>query len=155
MSALQGSILKGCFLFSWAALPRMLKDWQPLSPEQRQEGHAGPRQQVHLPPCVSHPGPVWCAWNSALLLFWTLCFSFSQQPVHGLALPVVFLLVSTFKCMHRDSLAVIPQIHSFLNFYIVLGLQGHLSLKHSLLPFTSSIPCTLILLPLVRDVSNG
>jgi hypothetical protein len=90
MSASQGSILKGCFLFSFLALPRMLKDWQPL------------------------------------------------------------------KYMHRGSLAVIPQIHSLLNFHIVLGLQGHLSLKHPLPPSTSSISFVLILLPLDRaDVIPG
>lgn len=33
--------------------------------------------------------------------------------------------------MHRDSLAAIPQIHSFLNFLIVLSLQGHPLCMHS------------------------
>lgn len=66
-----------------------------------------------------------------------------------------FLLVLAFKCMHRDSLAVIPQIHSFLNFHIVLCLQGHLLHMHSLPPSTSPIPSTLILLLLVRGMSNS
>lgn len=36
-----------------------------------------------------------------------------------------FHLVLAFKYMHRDSLAAIPQIHSFLNFYTVVSPQGH------------------------------